>query len=235
MLNWNTQPPDLGRDPGGHAVIGGLVIAGGEGRRFGGPKQLALLGGKPLIEWSVEAMLAVSAIDSVVVVLGANADAIRGGTKLGVARAIVCDGWREGMAASLRRGICDLRQADVVAITLADQPLITSDAIAAVISELDSGTSAARATYHGRPGHPVAIRRSLFSEVCRLRGDVGAKNLLSASGAHCVECSQLCSDRDVDSPEELERMQESLDGTKPDRPAAEPYAVSRARRWDRDA
>jgi molybdenum cofactor cytidylyltransferase len=195
-------------------LIGGIVLAGGEGRRFGGPKQLALLRGKPLIEWSVEAMLAVSVIDSVLVVLGANADAIRGGTKLGAARAIVCDGWREGMAASLRLGICDLREADLVAITLADQPLITPEAIAAVIHELDSGASAARATYHGRPGHPVAIRRSLFSAVSELRGDVGAKNLLSTSGARGVECSQLCSDRDVDSPEELERMQESLDGAR---------------------
>jgi CTP:molybdopterin cytidylyltransferase MocA len=81
--------------PRARGLIGGIVLAGGEGRRFGSPKQLARLRGRPLIEWAVEAMLAAPAIDSVVVVLGARFAAIRGTAKLEPARTVVCDAWRE--------------------------------------------------------------------------------------------------------------------------------------------
>ena len=33
----------------------GVVVAGGSGERFGAPKQFALLGGRPVLEWSVAA------------------------------------------------------------------------------------------------------------------------------------------------------------------------------------
>ena len=57
--------------------IGGIVLAAGEGKRFGGPKQVARLDGRPLLEHAVRAMLAVPSISPVVVVLGAHADAVR--------------------------------------------------------------------------------------------------------------------------------------------------------------
>ena len=37
-------------------TIGGLILAAGEGRRFGGTKQLAELHGRPLLEHALEAM-----------------------------------------------------------------------------------------------------------------------------------------------------------------------------------
>jgi CTP:molybdopterin cytidylyltransferase MocA len=187
-------------------LIGGIVLAGGEGRRFGSPKQLVRLRGRPLIEWAIEPMLAAPGVDSVAVVLGAHFAAIRATAKLEPARAVVCEAWREGIAASLRCGLKEFGDAEAVAVTLADQPLITSEAISAVLGELDSGAVAARASYDGRPGHPVAISRSLFRAVEELRGDVGARDLLSASGVLEVECSHLCSDADVDRPEDLERV-----------------------------
>ena len=39
--------------------IGGLILAAGEGRRFGGDKPLAEVRGRPLLEHAVAAMLAV--------------------------------------------------------------------------------------------------------------------------------------------------------------------------------
>src|SRR5690606_24161870 len=50
-----------------------IIVAAGSGSRFGGdlPKQWRLLGGKPVVRWSVEAMLAAGA-DEVIVVTGAD-------------------------------------------------------------------------------------------------------------------------------------------------------------------
>jgi molybdenum cofactor cytidylyltransferase len=197
--------------PRARGLTGGIVLAGGEGRRFGSPKQLARLGDRPLIEWAVEAMLAVPAIDDVAVVLGAHAGSIRESAQLEPARAVVCVDWREGIAASLRCGIGALREADAVALTLADQPLITPQAITSVLGALESGAPAARATYARRPGHPVAIGSSLFGHVDELRGEVGARELLAAAGAREVECGHLCSDDDIDEPEDLERVRAWLE------------------------
>ena len=63
-------------------TVGGLILAAGEGRRFGATKQLAELRGRPLLEYAVESMLSVPAWP-VIVVLGHDADAIRAGIDLG--------------------------------------------------------------------------------------------------------------------------------------------------------
>ena len=48
-----------------------IIAAGGRGQRFGGvePKQLLAIGGRPILERSVEAFLAHPSIDAVVVAL----------------------------------------------------------------------------------------------------------------------------------------------------------------------
>ena len=55
--------------PTAHAGRGvwAIVVAGGNGSRFGGPKQFAHVGGRPLVEWSLEA--AASCVDGVVLVV----------------------------------------------------------------------------------------------------------------------------------------------------------------------
>ena len=53
-----------------------IVVAAGSGSRAGGGKQWRMLGGKPVIRWSVEALLAAGAEDLVVVVSpGSEAEA----------------------------------------------------------------------------------------------------------------------------------------------------------------
>lgn len=47
----------------------GLIVAAGEGRRFGGPKQFARAGGRPLIEWSLERFQRHPRVDRIVLVL----------------------------------------------------------------------------------------------------------------------------------------------------------------------
>ena len=59
----------------GERVIGGLVLAAGAGTRFGRPKQLVELDGRPLLEHAIQAMTA-APVGRVVVVLGAGADQV---------------------------------------------------------------------------------------------------------------------------------------------------------------
>jgi molybdenum cofactor cytidylyltransferase len=187
-------------------LIGGLVLAAGSGSRFGGPKQIAELRGRPLIEHAIDAVAAVPAIERIVVVLGAEADLVRARADLSGTEVVVAVDWEEGIAASLRAGIEALADADAVLITLADQPLITPQVIAAVLDRIDSSAPAARAIYAGRPGHPVLVKRELFGDLRALEGDSGARDLLELAGVARVECGHLASDHDVDTRAALEAI-----------------------------
>jgi molybdenum cofactor cytidylyltransferase len=193
----------------GRRVIGGVVLAAGEGRRFGGPKQLAELDGRPLLEYAVEAVMCVPALDPVVVVLGARADEIQRRVDLLGARPVVCESWQRGQSASLRAAIEALGDVEAALITLGDQPRITPEVIAHVLDEAltrDERWRTTRAVYGGVPGHPVVLPRSLFKRLPELRGDAGARELLETMNVREVEAAHLCSPDDVDTTEQLEAL-----------------------------
>lgn len=146
----------------------------------------------------------------VAVTLGAHADEIVAAVDLHGAQPIVVADWDEGLAASLRAGVAALApHADAIVVTLGDQPRISSAAIArvaAVAAGADEGAApAARATYDGRPGHPILLRRALFPAIAGLRGDSGARELLSTVDVRAVECG-TGTPLDVDTPEQLREL-----------------------------
>jgi len=198
-----TRPPRAAEE---EPEVGGIILAAGEGRRFGGPKQLALLDGRPLIEHALGAMLAVPAISPVVVVLGAHADRIRAEADLSGADIVVCRDWADGQSASLRAGVDALGDVEAAVITLADQPFITPEVIAGVLEQRGRHL-AVRATYDSRPGHPVLLERRLLDHVGELEGDIGARKLLVGPHVWPWECGRLCDPTDIDTPERLQEVQ----------------------------
>jgi molybdenum cofactor cytidylyltransferase len=180
--------------------IGGLVLAAGEGSRFGGTKQLAEVAGRPLLE---HALGAVAALRPRVVVLGHDADAIVAAVDLQGARPVVCEDWREGQSASLRCGVAALGDVDGAVVVLGDQPRITAAAVAAVAAAPMGDAGAARATYRGSPGHPVLLGRDLLERAGELRGDVGFRDLLGSVRIRDVEVGELADPVDIDTREEL--------------------------------
>lgn len=192
-------------------MIGAIVLAAGEGRRFGGPKQLAPLWGRPLLAHAVRAALA-SQVDDMVVVLGSRADEILDAIDLAPARVVRCAGWREGQAASLRSGLEALRDADAAVVMLGDQPLISAAAIGRVIDSRRPGTDAVRASYDDLAGHPVLFERTLFDRLLALCGDAGARHLLLTAETQLVACDGLGLPDDVDTTEGLKRLESEHGG-----------------------
>jgi molybdenum cofactor cytidylyltransferase len=180
-------------------TAGGLVLAAGAGRRFGGAKQLARVDGRTLVERAVAAQCEVEELDPVVVALGAYAGAVLERTDLGRARAVVCRDWVAGMSASLRAGLEALGPGPVL-VTLGDQPGVGPAAIRRVLA----AGAPARAAYDGTPGHPVLLDAELAAAARDLRGDEGARSLLDA--VRLVECGDLGDPRDVDTRQDLEAV-----------------------------
>lgn len=184
-------------------MIGGLVLAAGGGRRFGGLKQLADLGGCPMLE-HVLATMAAAPLDRVVVVLGHEAGAVREAVDLSGAEVAVCERWAEGQSASLRAGAEALAGCEAIVVALGDQPFVSARAVERVLEARERSADAVRATYDGMPGHPVVLERSLLQRIGGLEGDTGARALLDTARVVDVSCDGCGAPDDIDTRGQLE-------------------------------
>lgn len=183
-------------------MIAGLILAAGAGSRFhgSGPKQLADLGGRPLLEHAIRAQLAVPALERVVVVLGSHADEIVDAVDFAEAEPVICPAWADGQGASLRHGVCELEGARKVLLTLGDAPLVSPQVIARFVTERPGS----RAAYDGAPGHPVVLGPRLLRAAAALQPHETLRDV--DQRWRMVECGHLCSGRDVDTTHDLEAM-----------------------------
>jgi 2-C-methyl-D-erythritol 4-phosphate cytidylyltransferase len=121
-----------------------LIVAAGRGERLGGdgPKALVPLAGRPLLQWSVDALRSVSSIERIVVALppGVSAPAGTIGVPGGAAR-----------SESVRLALAAAGPGDPVLVHDAARPLLTGElaerAIAAVLAKgVDAAIAAAPVT-----------------------------------------------------------------------------------------
>lgn len=191
--------------------FGAVILAAGASSRMGTPKQLLVLEGRPLLVRAVEAALA-SPAWPVVVVLGANAEAIR--PLLARLPVLVTENpaWSEGMAASIRAGVTTLRQfsraLDAAVIALCDQPAFSADTIAQLVAAHHAtGRGIVAARYAGRNGAPALFRREHFPTLTALTGEEGARALLNgdANQVAGVDLPQLA--LDLDTPADFAAVQ----------------------------
>jgi nicotine blue oxidoreductase len=183
--------------------VAGLVLAAGEGRRFGRPKALVEVDGERLVDRAVR-VLREGGCDVVYVVAGAAPLDVPGATT------VVNEHWSTGMASSLHAGLGGLpATADAVVISLVDQPGIGADAVARLVERLQQGHQLVVASYGGSLRNPVGIARALWRQVADgAEGDEGARAFISAHPelVEAVECADVADPSDVDTPADLEAV-----------------------------
>lgn len=184
-------------------MIHGLLLAAGAGSRMGMPKALMRdPDGEPWLGRAV-AVLVDGGCAAVTVVLGAASDEARPlvPDHLGTVDVVVAEDWETGMAASLRAGLTAAADTGSTAalIHLVDLPDVTAEVVRRVLAHGDHPAELARATYDGRPGHPVLIGRDHWPQLLAVvAGDEGARTYLADHGTVLVECGDLASGQDVD-------------------------------------
>lgn len=201
-------------------MITALLLAAGAGRRFGGPKLLENLGGKPLIRWSAEA-LEIPLVHEIIVIVPPDLDALRNALQGVDAYFVVNPHPRLGLASSIACGVAAASvDAEAVVVALADEPMPPRDAVARVIQRYRAGgTQIVAPTYDGVHGHPVLFDRAVFDELRTFSGDRGARAVIDRDPSRVafIEMGRPLP-MDVDTPADLARLRSATQFTTPPPP-----------------
>ena len=193
-------------------MIAGIVLAAGLSRRMGQSKVLMKVGGRAIIRYVVESVLA-GGVDSVWVVTGPDVEPIEAalaGTEVQFAVNLTPE---EGQAGSVRTGIAALpASVEAVLIALGDQPLMPPSVIPALLAARRTSPKFIVAPrYRDGQGNPVVFRREIFPELLRLTGDQGARPIIQKEPTR-VEWVELDLPMppDVDTPDDYEKIRANL-------------------------
>ena len=189
-----------------------LLLAAGEGSRFGGAKQLADVGGEPMVR-RVARMLLETGI-SVLAVTGAYASDVEAVLQDLPLHLVRCEDWHVGMGHSLAAGMREsmrlFEHASGVLVVLADQPLLDVKLLHAMFRRHAQAPDRILATVqHGTQGPPALFPRDCFGALVALSGPHGARALLQRDASR-VELFKARDAIDVDTREDLEQVQSLL-------------------------
>lgn len=189
-------------------AVRGLLLAAGAGRRMGGPKALLREpSGETFAERGVR-VLREGGCGSVTVVVGAAAAEVSGLVVGPGVDVVEAEGWETGMGASFRAGLAALEPdtaVDAVVVSLVDLPDVGPAVVRRLLSTVPpSPTALARTSYDGQPGHPVLIGRDHWAGVAAsAEGDRGAREYFRTHDHVSVECGDLATGHDTDTPDTL--------------------------------
>lgn len=161
--------------------IAGIILAAGESRRMGRPKQLLAFQGKPLLQHVLDHARA-SRLDEVILVLGSRSELIAPAIERQGTRMIVNPHFAQGQSTSLVAAIEALADdVDGALFLLGDQPGVTTDIIDAVLDGFDGDPrSIVMTDWQGQSGHPVLLGRGYFDQIrSSLTGDIGARPIIA--------------------------------------------------------
>ncbi len=184
-----------------------IILAAGASRRLGSPKQLLEWRGRTLLGNTIENARSLLN-ERVIVVLGAQAEAIRETVDFGELVVVVNPDWPTGIASSIRAGIDALpTSADGVLMLLSDQPLVGYRKMQNLLTQWQIEPSLIAASqYHDTVGIPALFPSAFFGALRSLRGDRGAKSLLLQFEEKLLKIPLPEAELDIDTREDFDYL-----------------------------
>lgn len=160
-------------------MLSAILLAAGESKRMGEPKQLMPFGQSTMVEQAIDNLLN-SAVNEVIVVLGYRAEEVIKTIAAKPVKIAINPNYQQGMGTSIIAGLNLVdSQAQAVMLALGDQPLVDSQTINRLIDEFynhDKGIAVP--TYQGRRGHPIIFAIKYKPKLLQLTGDIGGRQII---------------------------------------------------------
>ncbi len=183
-------------------MISAILLAAGESKRMGKPKQLMPFGQSTIVKQAIDNLLG-STVDEVIVVVGHMAEEVIKAVAARPVKLAINPDYHQGMSTSIIAGLSLVdSHAQAVTLALGDQPLINKQTINRLVKEFynhDKGI--AIPTYKGRRGHPIIFAIKYKEKLLELKGDIGGRQIIKEHPDDILEvavnCEGICIDFDT--------------------------------------
>ena len=187
-----------------------VIIAAGESKRLGLPKQLLLLDNDSMLNRLIK--MVQKAVDfPIYLVLGANAEKIQAQLPHTELNVVENKDWQEGMGSSIRLGVQAILESakkfDGVLILVCDQPYLTEAAIQDLVTLQAAKKTAITASFYANiAGTPALFHASIFPDLLALKGDQGAKKIIQERDQELAKLQFEMGVLDIDTPEDYQQL-----------------------------
>ena len=212
----------LGARGAGPLTVRPLVLAAGQGLRFGGGKLLASYRGRPLLSHVLDVVRAAcerGILKGGCAIISAEDQDSRALVEKAGIEPVLNDAPSQGLSRSLQLGLAVLERrkagepyAGAALVLLADQPLVRLGVIEGLVAAWRAGNGGIlRPRYEARPdtpGHPVLLSRSVWHLAHQLDGDHGFASLADHGSVRVVTLDVPGDNPDIDTPADLQALEE---------------------------
>jgi molybdenum cofactor cytidylyltransferase len=191
------------------AMMPGIVLAAGASSRMGRPKALLRIGDRTFVRAVLDALRDGGLTEAVVVVRPGQAAVQDEVVRAAFGRCVENEHPERGQWSSLVAGLdaIDTPGVSAVLVTLVDIPLIGGSTVRRLVERAAASPAPIlRAVHRGQHGHPVVFTRAVFDELRRADPSQGAKQVVRAHHVEDVEVDDPGVSRDIDTPEDYERV-----------------------------
>lgn len=187
---------------------GVAVLAAGASRRLGQPKQLLVVDREPLIRYVAKVAAAGGGAD-VAVVLGAEAERVKGALQGVSCECLDNVAWPQGIASSIQTAVrwAEVRELDALMLLVCDQARLTAQHVSQLWAAWQRAPLLPVASEYAQTlGVPAIFPASYYPALLSLQGDRGAAKLLAGDAVTRVPWPDGAFD--LDTPADLARLRE---------------------------
>jgi molybdenum cofactor cytidylyltransferase len=185
-----------------------IILAAGESRRMGQPKQLLPFGDKTMLECVIDAFQT-PRVNEIRVVLGYQADEIAASIAYTQCKIVKNEHYPLGMFTSMQAGLRDLpKKTKIVMLAICDQPRLKRKTVETLIEKFEKDRHKILIpSYNGRQGHPPLLRAEYAKEILAMDESMTLKHFY---GEHADDIDRLVVEDegvliDIDDRETYER------------------------------
>jgi len=169
-------------------MINAIILAAGRSERMGKLKPLLRFKDTTFLG-QIISVLRLSDVDTITVVLGAEAETIKKSVDLSGTRIVINENYEKGQLSSLFAAIEQgPQETEAILVCLVDNPFVTKEVVDKIVGKFkETNNPIIVPVFNKRRGHPTLFSRSLFNELLSAPEEEGARYVLYSNEERILE------------------------------------------------